>query len=177
MSPLEGVLAILLGGALLLAYLLWHRARLLWRSVGLPKGEIVSMDTMDWQRSDPLYAPRLRLAGKPDYVVRVGPSLVPVEVKPGRRASQPYESDVLQLMAYCLLVEETSGRRPDYGLLCYKTHTFRLAYDGRLRGLVLDTVDQMRRDLLRHDVHPNHADPSRCRFCGYAQDCGQRLVE
>ncbi len=175
MSPLQLVLLVLLCAILLLAYLLWQRARSTWGSAGLPQGQIVSMDTTDWQRSGPLYAPRLGLAGKPDYLVRVGRSLIPVEVKPGRHASRPYESDILQLMAYCLLVEETSGQRPDYGLLRYKTHTFRLAYDERLRGLVLGMLSQMRDDLLCRDVHPNHADPWRCHFCGYADQCGQQI--
>jgi CRISPR-associated exonuclease Cas4 len=177
MSSLEVVLLLLLCGVLFLAYILWRRARSLRRSAGLPEGQIVSMDTTDWERSGPLYAPRLRLAGKPDYLVRVGHNLVPVEVKPGRQASQPYESDVLQLMAYCLLVEETSGHRPDYGLLRYKTQTFRLAYDARSREIVLDTMARMRSDLLRHDVHPNHSEAARCRYCGYAEDCGQRIGE
>ena len=177
MSPLQIFLVIFFCVALLVAFLLWRRARSLWGSVGLPPGQVVSMDTTNWERSDPLYAPRLRLTGKPDYLVRSGRSLIPVEVKPGRHASQPYDSDVLQLMAYCLLVEETTGRRPDYGLLRYQTETFRLAYDSRSRGLVLDAIAYMRRDLSRRDVHPNHTDPVRCRFCGYAQDCGQRVEE
>ena len=175
MSALQTFLFLVLLGVLLLAYFMWRRARSLWGSVGLPQGDIVSMDTTDWERSDPLYAPRFRLAGKPDYLVRVGQRLIPVEVKPNRRASQPYDSDVLQLMAYCLLVEESFGHRPDYGLLRYQAHTFRLPYDARLRSLVLDTAAQMRRDLVRRDVHPNHADPSRCHFCGYAESCGQRV--
>jgi CRISPR-associated exonuclease Cas4 len=175
MSAPQVFLLLLLLGILWLAYLLWRRARSLWGSAGLPTGEVVSMDTSAWERSDPLYAPRFHLAGKPDYLVRVGRQLVPVEVKPGRHAAQPYDADVLQLMAYCLLVEETSGEPPAYGLLRYQEHTFRLPYGARLRRLVLDTVAQMRRDLSRRDVHPNHADPVRCRFCGYAQDCGQRV--
>jgi CRISPR-associated exonuclease Cas4 len=175
MNALPMALLLFLLGVLLLAYLLWRRARSLWGSVGLPQGDIVSMDTTGWERSEPLYASRVRLAGKPDYLVHVGRNLVPVEVKPGRHATQPYDSDVLQLMAYCLLVEETSGRRPDYGLLRYQEHTFRLPYDARRRRLVLDTMTSMRRDLLCRDVHPSHEDALRCRFCGYAQDCGQRV--
>lgn len=175
MNAREIVLSLLLCSVLLLAYLLWRRARSLWGSAGLPQGEIISMDTTEWERSGPLYAPRLRLAGKPDYLVRVGRSLIPVEIKPGRHAAQPYESDVLQLMAYCLLVEETSSQRPDYGLLRYKNHTFRLPYDDQARSLVLEQVTRMRADLSRHDVHPNHEDAMRCRYCGYAQDCGQRI--
>jgi len=175
MSPLQLWLFLALLCTLLLTCLLWQRARSLHRVVGLPEGRIVSVDTTDWKRSDPLYSGRFRLTGKPDYLVRVGRRLIPVEVKPGRRAAAPYESDVLQLMTYCLLVEETSGHRPDYGLLRYAEHTFQLPYNARQRRLVLEMVVRMRQDLERRDVHPSHRDPLRCRFCGFAQDCAQRV--
>ena len=69
----------------------------------------------------PLYARRYGLTGKPDYLIERGGAQIPVEVKPGRRAQQPYDSDLMQLAAYCALVEETSGRAPPYGLLCWRT--------------------------------------------------------
>ena len=76
------------------------------RSTGVPWRRIASSDTIAWQRSDaPLIGRRSGLVGAPDYVVRVGRRLVPVEVKHGRRAQKPYASDIMQLAAYCLLIE------------------------------------------------------------------------
>jgi hypothetical protein len=71
--------------------------------------------------------------GKPDYLLQRREGLIPVEVRPTRRAKQPYESDMMQLAAYCLLVEVCLGERPPYGLLRYANHTFRIDYDDALR--------------------------------------------
>ena len=57
--------------------------------------------------AEPLYASGANLAGKPDYLVRRWRYVLPVEVKSGPAPAEPYRSHVLQLAAYCLLVEET----------------------------------------------------------------------
>jgi len=163
--------------ALATAVLLWGRARAGRARSGLPRGEVVYADTGDWMASEPLYAPRYRLSGKPDYVVRAGHALIPVEVKPGRRATEPYDGDVMQLAAYCLLVEETSGKRPPYGLLRYAEQTFRIPYDQRLYEALLSTLEDMRVDFAQRDVPRSHADPLRCRYCGLRQDCRQALAD
>ncbi|NLG27226.1 MAG: Dna2/Cas4 domain-containing protein [Chloroflexi bacterium] len=163
--------------ALLLALLLWWRAREGRTASGLPAGEIVSSDMGDWVTAKPLFSARYRLAGKPDYLVETKEGLVPVEVKPGRRAPEPYDADVLQLAAYCLLVEEASGRRPSHGLLRYADRTFRIPYDLALEAALHDTLDAMRTDARCADVPRSHADASRCRFCGLRADCGQSLLD
>jgi len=127
-----------------LSYLLWARSRAARRETGLPEGEVVYADTEGWEACRPLYASRWGLAGKPDYIVRSGGNMIPVEVKPCRRAEHPYEGDVLQLAAYCLLVEETTGQRPPYGLLRYAERSFRIPYDHRLYEALL--VNTARRD-------------------------------
>jgi len=53
-------------------------------------------------------------------------------VKPNRSSSQPYDSDVLQLAAYCLLVEEIYEQRPEHGLIRYKNQTFAVDYTPQL---------------------------------------------
>ena len=87
------------------------------RQTGLPTGKIVYADTDAWQKLPaPLYDPSLRLTGKPDYVVDIGGGVrVPVEVKSAPAPAEPYDSHVMQLAAYCLLLERSSGKRPPYG--------------------------------------------------------------
>jgi len=175
----QGSLALLALGltALLLALLLWWRARQGRTRSGLPAGEIVSSDMGDWVSAGPLFSARYRLAGKPDYMVETKDGLIPIEVKPGRRACEPYAADVLQLAAYCLLVEEVCGRRPSHGLLRYADRTFRIPYEPALETALHDTLAAMRADVRCTDVPRNHADPSRCRFCGLREDCGQSLLD
>ncbi len=118
----------------------------------------------------------LGLVGRPDYLLHRGAHIIPVEVKPLRRAKRPYASDIYQLMAYCLLVEHTYGQRPPYGLLRYATHTFRIDYDDDMATEVRAIVMQM------HDAHDsitidrNHQSITRCRGCGFWQQCDQSLV-
>jgi len=171
------VLALALALTLICAFLLWRRARLAWRQSGLPKGRVTYADTGHWRPCQPLYAPRIGLSGKPDYLVQEGREVIPVEVKPGRRAAAPYDADVMQLAAYCLLVEETTGTRPGYGLLRYREQTFRIPFSPSLRQAVLATLSEMRRCLRQSAVPRSHEDPLRCRFCGHREDCQQSLMD
>lgn len=161
--------------ALATALWLWWRASTARARSGLPRGEVVYADMAGWMRAKPLYAPRYRLAGKPDYLVRQGQELIPVEVKPHRRSAEPYEADILQLAAYCLLVEEDLGAPPACGLLRYAERTFRIPYEPHLRESLMATLQAMRSDLEQPDVPRSHEDPVRCRYCGVRQDCQQAL--
>jgi CRISPR-associated exonuclease Cas4 len=140
---------------------------------GLPPGPIVYQDTE--QPGEALIAERYRIIGKPDYLIRQGRHLIPVEVKPHRLALQPYDSDVFQLAAYCLLVEETTGHPPPYGLLQYKDRTFRIPYTRALRADLLRTVRDMHRMETATDVPRSHNSGARCRGCTVRAACTQRL--
>ena len=106
--PLVLALALLL--ALLGGTLLWLGGRQRQRS-GLPTGSVVYSDTAEWQEpEEPLRSRRYGLVGRPDYLVQMRDGgrrfVVPVEVKSRARPARPYDSHVLQLGAYCLLVED-----------------------------------------------------------------------
>ena len=156
---------------------LWLYSRHQRMASGLPAGKVVYADTGAWQRCEqPLFSPRYQLVGKPDYLVEERGTLVPVEVKPGRTAPAPYEGDILQLAAYCLLVEETHGPRPPYGYLKYRQAVFRLEYSEGLRRRLLDTLTTMRQEQRAADVAPGHNEPQRCLRCGQRDACQRRLA-
>lgn len=156
--------------------LLWL-ARRMRAQTGLPPGRIVATDVGPWQRLDrPLLSHRHRLIGRPDYIVADGADLIPVEVKSAHAPARPHASHVLQLAAYCLLVAETSGRRPPYGLLRYADRTFQIPYTRELEEEVLALLDAIREDLDADDVPRRHQDPRRCRRCGYRPFCDQALA-
>ena len=168
---LPGGLTLLVASVLLL----WAAGRLRRRS-GMPKGKVVYSDTRAWQECpEPLYAPEANLAGKPDYLVRKWRYTLPVEVKSAKAPSEPYRSHVLQLAAYCLLVEEAMDIRPPYGLIHYTDRTFAIRYTPQLENELLDTLEWMREDLREGAADRNHNDPARCRWCSYAPHCDQRL--
>ena len=137
---------------------------------------MIAADVGAWQRLDrPLFSRRHRLTGRPDYIVADGRDLIPVEVKSGPSPAQPYASHLLQLAAYCLLVAETSGRRPPYGILHYADRTFEIPYTPELEEEVLAMLEAMREDLSKGNASRNHDNPRRCVACGYRLYCDQTL--
>ena len=163
--------------------LLWLAQRGRARS-GLPQGRVVYTDTGGWNRLErPLFSRELLLTGKPDYLVADGADLIPIEVKssrapalrPGSGQAQPYHSHILQLAAYCLLVEECYQRRPPYGIIKYTDRTFEVDYTDELEDELLATLDDMRDDLADKDAPRNHDEPRRCQACGYHQHCTQSI--
>lgn len=165
------VLLLLLAGLALL----WLARRLRARA-GLPAGRVVAADMGSWRRlKQPLLSRRYRLSGRPDYIVADGADLIPVEVKSARAPARPYVSHILQLAAYCLLIAETSGRRPPYGILRYADRTFQIPYTRELEEQLLDVLERMREDLAAGDAPRRHQDRRRCAACGYRDVCEEAL--
>ena len=148
------------------------------RRTGLTQGKVIYADSDQWQAvREPLYDPQLKLTGKPDYILRLREGvLVPVEVKNMPAPAQPYANHVMQLAAYCLLLEGKSGQRPPYGLLRYRERTFQVDYTSGLEQALLALVEEIR-EVERQGVAParSHIETNRCRGCGYREICEQRL--
>ncbi|MCC7355921.1 MAG: Dna2/Cas4 domain-containing protein [Anaerolineae bacterium] len=167
------ILFLLLLVAALLAWWLAARAQ---RASGLPAGEVIYADTGAWEKVEkPLVDREHGLVGRPDYLVRTRAGIIPVEVKSGARPATPYASHLLQLAAYCLLVEATSGRAPRWGYLHYDDATLRIPYTSALRAQLLDVLESIRADRQAQEVDRSHDDPARCRGCGFRHACNQRL--
>lgn len=161
-----------------LGVLLLTRARQLRAVSGLPKGNIVYEDVSGLARK-PLYVRALGLTGKPDYLLRdQRGNLIPVEVKSGAvpRGGRPYQSHLLQLAAYFILVEETFDSRVPYGLIRYRNRTLQVANSRALRAQLLDTLARMRALLARGTARRNHQQAQRCARCSVAHACDERLV-
>jgi CRISPR-associated exonuclease Cas4 len=167
MSPVSVILLLL--GALLLSAAWWLR-----RASGLPGGEITYADTD--RPAEPLISNRYGLVGKPDYVVMQRGMAVPVEVKPNRSAGEPYESDRLQVLAYCLLLEETNAKTPPFGVLRYRTRSFRIGYTARERAHLIRLLDEIRSSAAADDVARSHRSAARCAACGFRRSCEQSLA-
>ena len=162
---------------LFLAILLFWQANRQRKSAGLPGGKVIYSDTKDWGPVEkPFYDPMLGLTGKPDYVVKKGNQIIPVEVKSSRVTGSPYDSHIYQLAAYCYLVEQETGTRPQYGILHYPTHTFRVDYTSELETALLELISEIRYQERRTVVNRSHEAPRRCASCGYQETCNQSLV-
>lgn len=166
--------AMVLGG---LGLWLLIRAGMARRRTGLPRGRVVYVDTGAWGRCErPLFSNQHRLAGRPDYLVQMGRDLIPVEVKSGAAPQQPYAAHILQLAAYCLLVEDQEGRAPPHGILKYDDQAYEVDYTPGLRAELLKALEQIRRDLAARNVKRSHNEPGRCQGCGYRERCEERLM-
>jgi CRISPR-associated exonuclease Cas4 len=132
-------------------------------------GTLVAVDRA---RATELASRRYRLVGRPDALRRRSDgTVVPVEVK--RRtapARGPLDSHVVQVWAYCLLVEETSGRPPPYGLLRYADAEFRIPWDADARGALLG----LRAELDRPYDGRARPSPARCARCPWRNGCDAR---
>lgn len=172
-SPLLFVLLLLL-----LAGWLWLSANRLEAETGLPAGNVIYADGGTWfPNSDLLYADDVQLVGKPDYLVEEDDGMIiPVELKSGRAPEVPWPSHILQLAAYCFLVEANYDVRPEYGILQYSDKAFAIDYTAELEDDLLDLLSEMRQDLGVAEVHRDHNDWQKCRKCGLSGQCYERLA-
>ena len=148
----------------------------LFRRFGIA-GHVVASDGAVGRPARIMRSAHYGISGKPDYLIEEHGRIVPVELKPSRRGTSPWLRDVVQLAAYCLLLEEAEPRFAGYGYLRYAGRTFRIDFTESLRAQLLHTIAMLRADLTARDVSPNHDDPRRCARCALVARCGQALTE
>jgi CRISPR-associated exonuclease Cas4 len=167
MSPLLPI-ALLALGLLALAV----GARSLVR--GRQEWQLGELAAVDAGRSATLRSGRYRLAGRPDALRRrTDGTLVPVELKrrPAPREG-PFASHAVQLAAYCLLVEETTGRSPPFGVLRYADRELVVPWGPRERHRLLSVLAASRAP------YDGRADPSpaKCAGCVWSPGCDASLA-
>ena len=145
------------------------------RRSGLPAGRIVYEDVGMGTSPGALVSERYMLVGKPDYLIKRGEVLIPVEVKSRRAPIKPYRAHRFQLLAYCLLVEESSGHAPPYGVLRYQDREFEIAYDEKSREDLLRLLEEIRGASTAVAPLPQHDNPAKCAHCPYRDICDARL--
>lgn len=157
------------------ALLRWHAARLRRKVRSLD--EVFYRDTADGrERPAPLVSRRIGLVGRPDYLVSKSGRTIPIEVKSGIAPASgvPHRGHLLQLVAYCILVEDALRRRVRHGIVRYRDRDLRVSNSWLHRRAVRRTVERIRQ--APGDVARSHREPGRCRHCGFRDDCGQSLV-
>lgn len=138
-------------------------------------GEVKYVDTDD-SLPEMLVSEKHRLRGRPDFILEREGDNIPVEVKTGRVPKGPFFSHILQIVAYCLLIEETYGKPPPYGIIKYSSAEFEIEYDESLKDLLIGKLSDMRKAVETEDVHRNHNREGKCRFCSRKELCHESLV-
>jgi CRISPR-associated exonuclease Cas4 len=163
----------LIAGVLGIGILAWVLQRFLAARRGRRYGTLRSVDLAS--RPGPtLRSERWRLVGRPDELrERRDGSWIPVEVKSRHTPARgPLASHVAQIAAYCLLVEETSGLAPEFGVLEYSDGgEFQIPWNDRTR----EWLWSLRLEMDRPYDGRNNASPSRCRNCRWREGCDARV--
>lgn len=120
-----------------------------------------------------LWSEEYGLAGRPDYILELDGELVPVEVKTGRVPRGPLFSHIIQLAAYCLLLEQEG--RVSHGILRYGSVEHVIDFDQNLRSLLLTKLTEMRAVMASGKAHRDHDRPGKCRSCSRRDACPERL--
>jgi CRISPR-associated exonuclease Cas4 len=141
------------------------------RILGLPSGDLVYEDA-DGQ-GEILYSDQVPLVGKPDYIIKLpNGQLVPIELKLSvQNVATPHSNHVIQLAAYCLILEDYSEVPPTHGILRYADCDFTVEYTPTLRKKVIRLLSEMegcdekqRPQLARQRV-------TKCRVCTFQPIC------
>jgi len=161
---------LMIGAVILLAYAIRIRltVRAEKKSYGILDGMILYSDLN--VPAVPLFSKRSRLTGKPDYIVQKKNRYIPVEVKSGGGA-HPRQSHVLQLAAYCQILEDTSGVFVPEGILVYNNVPYTIAFDPKLRFELESVMKTMRTSLRNGVIKRNHQEPGRCHHCSMKRYC------
>lgn len=133
---------------------------------GLGEGETVALDDVT------LFSERHKLVGRPDRIVKQGNAYIPEEWKSSKRVSHGHR---LQLGTYFILIEETYGVRPPFGVVVLGDGTrVEVTNTDALRAEVLTIANQIRlhRGKLLESI-PVSQPPNKCRACGQRPNCGQ----
>ena len=139
----------------------------------IPEGNIIYSDLN--KPAKPLFSKQHMLVGKPDYIVEHEKQYIPVEIK-NTITNMPYKSHIMQLAAYCLLIEEKYNTKVPFGLLVYGNgEQYRIPFDNNLKFELKETMKQIRYQIKANTIKRNHDSLNKCRACSFFDSCDQKL--
>ena len=124
----------------------------------------------------PLFSKKYMIAGKPDYIIKNNSRYIPVEFKSGNH-SYPMKNHVLQLAAYCQLIEDNYNDFVPFGVLVYNNNSdFKIPFDPKTRYELENTVKKMRYILRTENISLNHSDSNKCKTCSMKNNCNIKII-
>lgn len=141
------------------------------RALGLPEGELVYEDADG--AGEPLSSSAYPLVGKPDYIVKLPDGRpVPIELKLGvQNASAPYSNHIIQVGAYCLILEDYFEQPPTHAILRYADREFTIDYTPALRRKVIKLLAEMERCSEQQPPLLARQRAAKCRICVFQPVC------
>lgn len=123
-----------------------------------------------------LYSSDGLFSGKPDFIVEEDGNIIPCEFKSGRKPAGPLFSHIMQLSAYCRLVEDNYGTRPDFGYIYYGSEKHAIDFDDDLERLLVSKAGEMKACIEAGAAHRNHRRAGKCAGCSRREACPERLA-
>ena len=118
-----------------------------------------------------MFSRKYLLAGKPDYIVKDKTGFFPVEYKSSCH-NNPQLNHILQLAAYCHLVEENYNCFVSKGVLVYNNDiSFVIPFNPEVRFNLEKTLKEMRSQLKSGSIDLNHDDSHKCTNCSFSNKC------
>jgi CRISPR-associated exonuclease Cas4 len=141
------------------------------RTLGLPPGDLVYEDA-DGQ-GESLSSSEYPLVGKPDYIVQLPDGRpVPIELKLSvQKVTEPYSNHVVQVGAYCLILEDYFEQPPTHGILRYADCEFTVEYTPALRKKVIRLLAEMERYTEKQPPALVRQRATKCRACVFQPIC------
>ena len=141
------------------------------RALGLPEGDLVYEDA-DGQ-GEPLSSSAYPLVGKPDYIVKLPDGRpVPIELKlTVHDVTAPHTHHMIQLAAYCLILEDYFVQAPTHGILRYADREFTVEYTPALKKKVIRLLTEMARCGEQQPPPLARQRVSKCRACTFQPIC------
>ena len=112
------------------------------KNLGSLGGSVVALDNGE-NNGLLLSSTSVPLVGKPDYLIKQGSVVLPVEVKTGKTPVAPHRNHIVQLIAYCLLVEENFGVAPLKGVIRYPEKEFEVPYTEKAKEKLQKLVGEI----------------------------------
>ncbi len=126
----------------------------------------------------PLIDPQSKLTGQADSLLRIieTQEIAPVRVVNEATPEAISEGLRVEILALCLLVEQSYGSPPPYGVLRFTDQDVTLAWDAAMRAELQDLIQALRADEGSSDVPRSHDDEAICAACPVRDVCDQRLA-
>ncbi|KYK32668.1 MAG: hypothetical protein AYK22_07125 [Thermoplasmatales archaeon SG8-52-3] len=157
----------------MISKILQNRIKKLKKKHNIPAGQITYQDLS--KPAKPFFSKRYRVTGKPDYIIKNNNYFIPIEVKTGIY-KETKKNHILQLAAYCHLLEENFQRFVPYGLLVYSDKSkHKIPFDPKIRFEFESTIKDMRNTMRTGTITRNHNDLFKCRNCSMYQYCDFKL--
>ena len=129
--------------------------------------ELIGYDKKEGER---LFSEKYELAGKPDFVLEKDGKYFPLILKRSKKPKQPYFSHVMQLVSYCLLLEE-NGNKVENGFIQYSDNEpFFIPYDEKMKEYLLSVLNEMR-EAFDNEKFEKTSNMNKCEKCVHKEEC------